>query len=101
MPKKCITKDGLNYNNIDTFRCPYCKGKRFKELSFAPNYMRTCPLCNGEGIVDWIKKITGYSEEVVYDTLNFWKDHSSENIVVNKQINIWNVKGVIIHDNEN
>lgn len=71
-----IMKEELKYNNKDTFRCPYCNGDCFKEIEHAPGYIRTCPLCDGEGIVDWIKKITGYVKKS-HEPSGIWKNKNN------------------------
>lgn len=64
-----MQKDSINKENSQsedgTEPCEKCDGVGW--VSMIPDdpnceYAKPCPLCEGEGVVDWVRKIMGYTK---------------------------------------
>lgn len=45
-----------------TKQCKHCNGDRLIPMKEDPMYIRRCPVCKGDGYVDWITYAVGYVE---------------------------------------
>ena len=74
-----MQKDSTKQENSGSEPCEKCDGVGW--ISMVPEdpkceYAKPCPLCEGEGVVDWVRKIMGYCKpkrEVTPDMTGQWK----------------------------
>jgi len=63
-----------------TKQCKHCDGDGFVPMKEDPMYIRGCPVCKGDGYVDWITYAVGYVKEKE-SIVAVWPAIPSSNVV--------------------